>query len=135
MDCFNYHEDVVMIEYPNTPQVNRRKKRVSNRHQYLFIWPIVIVVLLILADPDSQLIQELPFGSGVITKFLFIVSGVIATALLHFTRKFLFDYDAADMEKLGLKARETPEGAGQYAIAISIQTLAFAIVIVGAFFV
>ena len=104
------------------------------RNMYMIFGTALVVLLWIISDPDLGAIKDLPFGSGAIAMLIFMSKGVIASTLLYVTRKGMMDYDTADFEELGKAAKFDPQGAGQYAIAVSIQTLAFAVVIVGAFF-
>jgi uncharacterized membrane protein (Fun14 family) len=103
------------------------------RNAYVVGGTGLVMLGWILTDPDLGIIQDMGFGAGVVTMVLFLLLGVISSALLYITRKAMMDYDAADFRILGEKASRSPEGAGMYAIAVAIMTLAFAVVIVGGF--
>lgn len=71
--------------------------------------PIAIILGLLLTDPDK--------GVSTAMWALGSVSGLVAVALSHFSRKGLFDY--IDMEKIAEKAYENPVGAGLVFLGIS----------------
>lgn len=64
--------------------------------------PIAIVLGLLLTDPDK--------GVSTAMWVLGTVSGLVAVALSHFSRKGLFDY--INLENIVNKAKEEPIGAG-----------------------
>lgn len=99
------------------------------RNLFLFVGTLLVLSLWVLADPDVGLVQELRIGSSTVATLLFMTKGMLAVVLLYICRKGMMDYLISDFEKLGIKACKTPEGAGMYAIAVSIMTLAFAVVI------
>lgn len=103
------------------------------RNAYVIAGSTLVLAAWMLTDPDLGIIQNMGFGAGVVTMVLFLLLGVVASALLYITRKAMMDYDVADFKALGEKASRSPEGAGMYAIAIAIMTLAFSVVIVGGF--
>jgi hypothetical protein len=103
------------------------------RNAFLFLGVLLTIGLLIITDPDLGLVQNLGVGAGTITTFVFVLKGVLGSLLLHINRKAMFDYAIADFRVLGETANDTPQGAGLYAIALAIMTLAFAVVIVGSF--
>lgn len=105
------------------------------RDLYVIVGTITTILLLFISDPDSKLIQNLGGFASTIIVLTIIAKGILGAALLYVTRKAMFDYKVADFAKLGENATRTPEGAGLYAIAIAIMTVAFAIVLVGAFVV
>lgn len=99
------------------------------RNLYLVIGVIFVTLLLILVDPDSGLVRQLPFGAGAVVTLVYMAKGILGSALLYVTRKAMFDYPEADLQSIGRDARRTPEGAGMYAISIAIQTFAYAIIL------
>jgi len=98
------------------------------RTWYISIGTILIFFLLVLIDPDAHLIQHLPFGAGLVSTLALLLRGCLACSLVHLTRKALVDYPEANMQDLVIKASQHPEGAGLYAVSISIQMLAYAVV-------
>ena len=101
------------------------------RFRNLFnIWGgIIVVLLLMLTDPDNHLIRNLDFAAGTVANIVFLAKAMLGATLLYIIRKAMHDYDAADFEKLGERARQTPEGAAMYSIAIAIMTFAYALLI------
>ena len=93
------------------------------------------VALLVVTDPDFGVVQHLSIGSGTIISLVFLMKGIMGITMLNISRKFVIDYSIANMEALGEAASATPIGAAIYAVAISIMTLAFAIVMIGVMFV
>ncbi len=103
------------------------------RDLYVVFGSILTLVLLTVTDPDLGWVANLGIGAGTINSLVFLFKGTLGCTLLYVTRKAMMDYPVADFEELGKRAQLSPEGAGYYAIAIAIKTLAFAIVIIGAF--
>lgn len=99
------------------------------RNLYLVLGCMLVILLLVLVDPDSGLVRQLPFGGGAVTTLVYMAKGILGSALLYATRKAMFDYPEADLQSIGRDARRTPEGAGMYAISIGLQTIAYAIII------
>lgn len=103
------------------------------RNLFLVLGTFAVLALHLLTDPDSGIIQQLPIGANAITTILYMSKGIMAVALLYICRKAILDYPAADFEALGIEAKKSPVGSGLYAIAISLMTIAFAIVIAASF--
>ncbi len=104
----------------------------SIRNKVLLLACFVVVMLFFMTDPDFGLITNMSFGAGTVASLLYIAKGLLAATLLYIVRKVMHDYPVADFEKLGEEAKKSPVGAGQYAISISLMTIAYSIVIVGA---
>lgn len=104
------------------------------RNFYLIFGVLITLLAYTLVDPNNQLIAKLPYGAGTISMIVLLMRSMVAITGLHLLRKWIFDYDAADFEVLGIIAKGTPQGAGLYSIAIAIQTLAMAIVIAAVVF-
>ncbi len=107
-------------------------KALRFRYTYMVIGSIAVILLYLLSDPDAGIIQHLGIGASTVATLLFLVKGVLYVTLLHISRKALHDYPEADFRTVITKAVQTSEGAGRVAIALSISTLAAAIVIIGA---
>jgi len=99
------------------------------RYTYMILGSLLVTMALLLTDPDTGMLQNLPFGSGTIAMFLITLKVVIYVALLHLSRKALFDYPEADFQKLIQVATGSPVGAGLIAIALSIATISIALLI------
>ncbi len=92
----------------------------------------MVLAMYIMTDPYFGYIQQLPVGAGTVATLLILLKGLLYVSLLHFTRKFVFDYEEADFQSLARKAGETPQGAGFALIGFSIMMVAFAVVIYAA---
>jgi len=99
------------------------------RSVFIGLMLIIPVTLWLLTDPDSGIIENIPFGGGLISVLTAFSISMLGIALIYLSRKGMHDYPVADFEQLGKTAVRTPEGAASYAIAISIKVLAYAIVI------
>jgi hypothetical protein len=99
------------------------------RNVYIAFCFLLVAVLWLGTDPDIGLLRDLPFGAGLIASLVFQSNSLLAIMLLYITRKGLFDYKVADFESLGHLSIKSSEGAGLYALALSLMTLSFAVVI------
>lgn len=97
------------------------------RHIFMGIGSVLVITLLFLSDPSTGFIAKLPVGSGTIGLLLGLVVSILYIALLHVSRKGLFDY--LDLERFFTKAYETPQGAGLALIAVSLAMIAISIAI------
>ena len=92
---------------------------------------MIMVVSWILTDPDLGLINDLPFGSNLVTVFTYASRAMILIALLHYCRKAVSDY--FDMETAWRSVKDNPMAVAIYTLAIAVMTTAFATVIAAAF--
>ena len=99
------------------------------RYRNLYVvWGLISVALFwLVADPDSGLVQKLPFGGNLVMVLMLTLKGVFGAVILYVTRKAMMDYPEADFQILGSQAKKEPLAAAVYAVAISIMTLAFAV--------
>lgn len=100
------------------------------RHMYMTLGSLLVIALWILTDPDSNLIQNLPFGASTVAMLVITLKSVIYIALLHLSRRALIDY--VDFKVIMNKAMESPQGAGSFAIAVGLVFLSSAILILAA---
>jgi hypothetical protein len=100
------------------------------RNVFLGIGSILVMAVLLLSDPDSGLVKNLPFGAGTLSFLIILVSSVLYIGVLHLGRKALFDY--IDLEEYFKKAKLSPEGAGYALISVGLFSIAIAIVILAA---
>ncbi|MEM5878405.1 MAG: hypothetical protein QXF12_06025 [Candidatus Aenigmatarchaeota archaeon] len=100
------------------------------RHVYMIIGGLLVILLLLLSDPDSGLIRNLPFGSGVVSLLIVLFSSVLYVGFLHVSRKALIDY--IDLEVYFKRALQTPEGAGQAIIGVGLIMISISLVILAA---
>ena len=103
------------------------------RNIFIIFGSILTILLLVLTDPDLHLVENLGIGAGTVTSLVYLFKGILGAALLFVVGKGLMDYKIADFEDLGKNATRTPEGAGLYAIAVSLKWIAFAIIVAAAF--
>lgn len=100
------------------------------RSWFAFLGVVIMMALWLVTDPDVGIMAGLPFGAKIIDIFTVASKGIIYILLLHYARKFVFDY--VSMQRVFRKSIESAEGAGMAAIACAIFTLAFAIAILAA---
>lgn len=97
------------------------------RNILLGLGGLLMVLILIMADPHGGVIAQLPFGSGALATFITLFTSILFVGVLHICRKGLFDY--LDLEVYFKKALETSEGAGMALQAVAISMVAISIVI------
>ena len=100
------------------------------RNIYTIIGSVLVLLLWVLTDPDGGLLQHLTFGSSAIATIVILSKSILYVAVLHVTRKALFDY--IDLGDLYDKAKETPQGAGLAIVGVGLFIVACAIVIYAA---
>lgn len=100
------------------------------RHVFMGIGSVLIILILVLTDPQNNVITDLPFGSGTLATLIILWTSVLYIALLHAGRRSLIDY--VDLELYFRKALLTPEGAGAALIGVGLMMVAIAIVILAA---
>jgi hypothetical protein len=100
------------------------------RHVYMGLGTILFLVSYILTDPDLALLSSLSFGASTLATVIYLLKTVIYVAMLHISRKALFDY--INLEQVYRKATESPAGAGYTMIAVAITMLAISLVITAA---
>jgi hypothetical protein len=99
------------------------------RYVGMGIFLSLIVIVGMATDPDAGWIQNLPFGSGLISHLMVLLLASSAAILLWMIRKVMFDYPEADHRSLLRVASRESTGAGLAIIGIAIHMLAFAVVI------
>lgn len=100
------------------------------RHVYMIFGSVLTIAIMLFTDPDSGWLKSLPFGASTIASLIIMLNAILYVALLHFSRKALFDY--LDFEAIAKRAMGTPEGAGKLAIALAIAMVAISITIYSA---
>lgn len=100
------------------------------RNIYMVIGSLLTLAVLLLSDPDSGFITDLPFGAGTLTILIVLVSSILYVALLHLSRRALMDY--LDLSKYFAKALQTSEGSGLAIIGVGLIMISVAIVILAA---
>lgn len=97
------------------------------RNIFIGIGSLLVVLILLLTDPDIALVQNLPFGSSTLTVLILLATSVLFVGVLHFSRKALLDY--LDLAELFRKAKTTPEGSGLAIIGVGLICVSIAILI------
>lgn len=100
------------------------------RYMYMGLFSVLALLLGFMMDPDVGFIQELSYGAGFVATVAQLTKIVILVAMLHLSRRALFDY--IDLEVYFNKAKESAEGAGHALVAVAIAMVAIAILIAGA---
>lgn len=100
------------------------------RYVYMGIGSFLTILLWLLTDPDSGLIENLPFGASTVATIAILLKTVWYIAMLHLSRRALFDY--LDLKQYFDKALQTSEGAGRALTAVAIAMLAIAVTIYAA---
>lgn len=99
------------------------------RTVFFLIYVGLALAALFLSDPDSKIVQGLPFGATALAGLVSVSAVFFYVIVLHISRKGLFDY--LDLSALYNKALESSQGAGLALIAaglfmISISLMAIA---------
>lgn len=114
----------------NLKTKNEQREPTRFRYVYIGLGSILAIMLLLISDPQTDLIQNMPFGASTIANLVLMFRVILFAALLHVTRKGLFDY--IDLEAVFNQAIRTSEGAGKVFIGMAIFCLAIAILIYAA---
>jgi len=100
------------------------------RYKFLGFGSALVLFVLLLTDPDSKIVQHLPFGSGTVAILINLIISVLYIGVLHLGRKALMDY--IDLEEFFNQAIKTPEGAGKAIIGVGCFSISIALVILAA---
>lgn len=100
------------------------------RHYYMGVGSLLVLAIWMLTDPDLGILKNLPFGGSTLATFVITLKVVVYVAILHLSRKALFDY--INMERVFKKAITTASGAGSIAIAMSVVCLAISVLVYAA---
>ena len=90
------------------------------RDKFMLIGVSVVLISLFVSDPDSGILQNLPWGGSTIAGILMFSKGIFAVAFAHYARKAYFDYPEGDFQTVAAKALEGTTGAGLLAVAFAI---------------
>ena len=101
------------------------------RERNMFIGIVIVsfILLWVITDPELNIVESIPFGAGLVSILTSISGALLGVVILHITRKGLMDYESADFNKRIISAQADPRASGLAAIAISLKTLAYAVVI------
>ena len=100
------------------------------RNVFLGVGSLLVILLLLVTDPDSGIITSLSIGSGVVATLAILVTAILYVGFLHLSRKALMDY--IDLEQFFKKAGMTPEGSGLALIGVGLMMVSVSLVIMAA---
>lgn len=100
------------------------------RDIFLGVGSFLVLVLLLLSDPQSGIIAQLPFGAATLGLVLNLVIAIFFVGFLHFSRKALLDY--LDLEIYFKKAIESSVGAGLALISVGLMMVSIALAVLAA---
>jgi hypothetical protein len=113
-----------------TPTPVAKPETMRFRHVYMGVGSILVILLLLLSDPDAKIIHNLPIGGGTLATLVILLKTVLYAAVFHLTRKGLMDY--LDLEEFFNLAKASPTGAGLAVVGAGLFGIAIAIVIYAA---
>lgn len=90
------------------------------RDKFMLGGVLIVLLSLFATDPDSNILQALPFGGSTIAGLLIFSKALLALAFAHYGRKVLFDYPEGDFQATAKKALEGSTGAGLLALAYAV---------------
>ena len=97
------------------------------RYTFMGLGSLFAAILMTVADPDLQIITELPLAAPFIATIAILAKIVLYAGALHYTRKGLFDY--IDMQELFTLTKKGNSAAGLALIALGCIHIAIAILI------
>lgn len=100
------------------------------RYMFMGVGSVLVLLVLLLSDPDSGLVQNLPFGAGTFGLIINLMVSVLYIGVLHMARKGILDY--IDLEVFMKKALQTSEGSGLAIIGIGLIMVSVSLVILAA---
>ena len=100
------------------------------RDIFLGIGSLLVLILLLLSDPQAGVIAQLPFGAATVGLILNLVISIFFVGFLHFSRKALIDY--VDLSEFFKKAAESSTGAGLALVFVGLMMNSIAIVVFAA---
>ena len=107
---------------------SRKNPVIRFRYVYMILFSILSLLAMIAINPDHGFIDQLPFGAGAIATIAQLLKVTLYIAMLHISRRALFDY--IDLEELFIEAKKGNPAAAQALIAIGLAMIAIAIIIV-----
>lgn len=100
------------------------------RNIFLGIGAFLVVLILVLSDPSTGVLSQLPFGGGALATLITLLIAIFYVGFLHVSRKALLDY--IDLQQFFEKALETSHGAGLALIGVGLFLISIAIVVFAA---
>lgn len=100
------------------------------RYIFMVLGSLLTLAALLLSDPDSGIIQNLPIGGGTVAMIIILSTSTLYVAMLYLSRKAILDY--VDLREFFKTALRSPEGAGSAIIGVGLMMVALAITILAA---
>ena len=98
----------------------------SFRHFYMVFFMTLVLLVNFLLDPKLGLIQELPFGTGLIATLVDNLKIVVYVALFYISMRGLFDY--VDREDAWDRIQENPIAISIFIVGLGLFGIALAII-------
>jgi len=105
-------------------------ERLRFRYVYMLVGSLLTLGALFIVSPDQGFLSELSYGASFIATLVLMLRSVLYVAILHYSRKALFDY--IDLEELYLKAKEDPKASAIAMLAVTVALIPIALLIVAA---
>lgn len=100
------------------------------RHVFMGIGGFLVLLILLITDPDGGILKNIPFGSSTLSLLIILLASILYIGMLHLARKSLVDY--INLEEYFKKALMTPEGAGLALIGVGLIMVSISLVILAA---
>ncbi len=100
------------------------------RYVYMLFGSLLILGALFVTSPDQEILTNLSYGAGFIATIVLMLRAVLYVAILHYSRKALFDY--INIEELYDKAKLEPTAAAIAMLSVSVSLIAVSMLIVAA---
>lgn len=105
-------------------------QELSYKKVFFGLGTVLTLLVLLLGDPSSGLIQNIPFGVKTIELLISLALSVLYIGMLYVGVKAILDF--VDLEALYKKAMLSSEASGYAMIAAGLMSIAVAIVILAA---
>lgn len=100
------------------------------RYIFMVLGSLLTLLALVMSDPSSGMIQDLPIGGGTVAMIIILSTSVLYISMLYLGRKAILDY--VDLREFFKTALRSPEGAGAAIIGVGLMMVSVAIVILAA---
>lgn len=102
----------------NTSTQEVKHPKIPFRYIYMGLFSTLVILALIATDPDTHLIQNMPFGASTLATIVVLTKGVLLVTMFHLSRKGLFDF--LHLKTFFDKTLETPLSAAIALVALAI---------------
>ena len=107
--------------------MNGRLKRILSG----IVFVSIFVIYFLSVDPDSTVLQNIPFGVDIILAIRIFILAIIGIVLIEFIPDFFVDDIYGKEEDARKIANRTSTGAGMVLIAKSIRLFGYSIIVAG----